>query len=116
MDSHCVMCGSYLADTSRMVCEKCEKPNLYNEILELYEYCNKIGVQATLEKMWDGYAIRFPCGADFVQHNGSYGSKAGFVEPAIGCKLDYTAVSLKSAKRLVEYHKNRLNRRAEDGK
>lgn len=26
MDSHCVICGSYLADTGRMVCEKCEKP------------------------------------------------------------------------------------------
>lgn len=26
MDSHCVMCGEYLADTSRMVCEKCERP------------------------------------------------------------------------------------------
>ena len=25
MDSHCVMCGSYLADASRMVCEKCER-------------------------------------------------------------------------------------------
>ena len=89
------------------------KPCPYNEILELYEYCNKIGVQATLEKQWDGYAIRFPCGADFVQHYGSYGSKAGCVEPALGCRLDYTAVSLKSAKRLVEYHKDRLNRRAE---
>lgn len=27
MDSHCVMCGEYLADASRMVCEKCEKPS-----------------------------------------------------------------------------------------
>ena len=26
MDNHCVVCGEYLADTSRMVCEKCEKP------------------------------------------------------------------------------------------
>ena len=26
MDNHCVMCGAYLADTSRMVCPKCEKP------------------------------------------------------------------------------------------
>lgn len=26
MDNHCVMCGAYLADTGRMVCEKCEKP------------------------------------------------------------------------------------------
>ena len=27
MDSHCVSCGDYLADTSRMICEKCEKPS-----------------------------------------------------------------------------------------
>ena len=92
------------------------KPCPYNEILELHEYCNKIGVLATLEKMWDGYAIRFPCGADFVQHRCSYGSMCGCVEPAIGCRLDYTAVSLESAKRIVAYHKTRLNRRAEDGK
>ena len=26
MDNHCVVCGAYLADTGRMVCEKCEKP------------------------------------------------------------------------------------------
>lgn len=26
MDSHCAICGEYLADTSRMICEKCEKP------------------------------------------------------------------------------------------
>lgn len=26
MDNHCAICGEYLADTSRMICEKCEKP------------------------------------------------------------------------------------------
>lgn len=26
MDNHCVVCGAYLADTGRMICEKCEKP------------------------------------------------------------------------------------------
>lgn len=26
MDNHCAICGAYLADTGRMVCEKCEKP------------------------------------------------------------------------------------------
>lgn len=33
MDNHCVMCGAYLADTSRMVCEKCEKgePKMENK-------------------------------------------------------------------------------------
>ncbi len=24
MDSHCVICGAYLSDTGRMICEKCE--------------------------------------------------------------------------------------------
>ena len=24
MDNHCVICGAYLADTGRMICEKCE--------------------------------------------------------------------------------------------
>ena len=24
MDNHCVICGEYLADTGRMICEKCE--------------------------------------------------------------------------------------------
>ena len=26
MDSHCAICGAYLADTGRMVCPECEKP------------------------------------------------------------------------------------------
>ena len=25
MDNHCCICGAYLADTGRMICEKCEK-------------------------------------------------------------------------------------------
>lgn len=87
------------------------KPCPYNEIVELYQYCKIIGVHAKLLEMDGGYKILFPNGSDFVQHKYSYGSKCGYVEPAIGCRLDYTAVSLKSAKRLVEYHKNRLNRR-----
>ena len=28
MDSHCVVCGAYLADTSRMICPECEKPSM----------------------------------------------------------------------------------------
>lgn len=81
----------------------------YIEIQKLYEYCKRIGVDATIEPLYDGYAIRFPCGGDFVQHKYSYGGEIGFVEPAIYCSLDYTAVSLTSAKRLVKYHKKRLN-------
>lgn len=90
------------------------KPCPYKEIINLYEYCQKIGVNAVLEDFLDGYAIRFQSGADFVQHKHSYGAKAGYVEPAIDCRLDYTAVSLESAKKLVKRHKEKLNRRASE--
>lgn len=82
----------------------------YKEIRELHEYCLKIGVQSTISPMFDGYVICFNNGGDFVQHYGSYGCKCGCVEPAIGCRLDYTAVELKNAKALVRYHKDRLNK------
>lgn len=85
---------------------------MYNEILELHEYCDKMGVKATISPMFDGYCIRFNNGGDFVQHFGSYGHNSGCVEPAIGCRLDYTAVPLKNAKALVKRHKERLNKKA----
>ena len=73
----------------------------YKEIWELKRYCEKICVDCTIERMFDGWAIRFnKSGGDFVQHFGSYGSDCGCVEPAIGCRLDYRAVTLKQAKGL----------------
>jgi hypothetical protein len=84
-------------------------PN-YTAIQKLFDYCIKIGINAKLERLYDGYAIIFPNGGDFVQHYCSYGCNVGCVEPAIGCRLDYTAVELKNAKALVRYHKNRLNK------
>ena len=81
----------------------------YNEIRQLYEYCTKIGVIAVFEQCWDGYAIRFANGGDVVQHAGSYGGRVRCVEPAIGSRADYTAVSLQNAKRLICRHKERLN-------
>lgn len=80
----------------------------YKEILELYDYCVKLLIPATIEYFWDGYAIRFPFGGDIVQHKYSYGSRCGCVEPAIGSRVDYCAVSLKNAKALVKRHKERL--------
>lgn len=81
----------------------------YKEIVELYEYSQKIGVHAEISPMFDGFCIRFANGGDFIQHFGSYGHDCGFVEPAIGSRLDYTAVSLKTAKTLVRRHKEKLN-------
>ncbi len=82
----------------------------YAEIIRLHEYCVKIGVECVLERLYDGYAIRFNNGGDFIQHYGSYGSDAGCVEPAIGSRVDYTAVPLHNAKSLVRRHKYRLNK------
>ena len=81
----------------------------YKEIRELHEYCVEIGIEATLERFLDGYAVRFGNRRDFVQHSGSYGSGSGCVEPAIGCDLDYTPVTLEEAKRLVEKYKDKLS-------
>ena len=91
-----------------------EKKIEYNEIKELYKYCVKIGINAVLETLYDGHAIRFPNGGDFIQHQRSYGGDLGYVEPAIGCRADYTAVSLRNAKALVKRHKDKLNRLKED--
>lgn len=81
---------------------------MYNEILLLYDYCIKIGIPATLDYLFDGYKISFPNGGDVVQHCGSYGNYSGCVEPAIGSRLDFTAVPLKNAKRLIKRHKEKL--------
>ena len=90
----------------------------YKEILKLHTYCEKTGVECRLEKCFDGYAIRFNNGGDFIQHRGSYGCNVGCVEPAIGSRLDYTAVPLKNAISLVKRHKDKLNKaleRSENG-
>ena len=85
----------------------------YSEIQKLYEYCIKIGINANIVKLYDGYCIIFPSGGDIVQHRGS--DKNEFcVEPAIGCRCDYKPCLLDEAKRLVKYHKERLNRRVND--
>lgn len=31
MDSHCALCGDYLADTGRTICPKCEQPKMTAE-------------------------------------------------------------------------------------
>lgn len=81
----------------------------YKEILELNRYCEELAIPTTIEPCLDGFAIRFPSGGDFVQHQYSYGSSDGCVEPAIGSRLDYTAVPLKNAKALIRRHKEKLN-------
>ena len=39
MDNHCAICGSYLADTGRMVCPECEKPK--KEEIKSCPFCGR---------------------------------------------------------------------------
>lgn len=65
-------------------------------------------MDARLERLHDGWAIRFPNGRDFAQHAGTYGTNDGFVEPAIGCEKDYSPVSLREAEKLICENRKRL--------
>ncbi len=81
----------------------------YTEICALYHFCVDLGIKCTIERLHDGYAVRFPDGSDFAQHHGTYGGTEGCVEPAIGdSEFDYTAVGLNLAKKLVKKHKGKL--------
>jgi hypothetical protein len=80
----------------------------YGEILTLYQYCVEAGMDVRLERLHDGWAIRFPNGGDFAQHAGTYGTNDGFVEPAIGCEKDYSPVSLREAEKLICENRERL--------
>ena len=80
----------------------------YGEILALYRYCVEAGMDVRLERLHDGWAVRFPNGGDFAQHAGTYGTNDGFVEPAIGCEADYSPVSLREAEKLICENRERL--------
>lgn len=80
----------------------------YREILALYRYCVEVRMDVRLERLHDGWAVRFPNGGDFAQHNGTYGAHDGFVEPAIGCESDYSQVSLREAEKLIHENRERL--------
>lgn len=89
-------------------------PEKYPEIWALFYFCVESGIKCTMERLYDGYAVRFPNGGDFAQHYGTYGGTEGSVEPAIGDdEFDYSAVGLNLAKTLVEKHKSNLQKNAE---
>lgn len=86
----------------------------YTEICALYHFCVDLGIKCTIERLYDGYAVRFPDGSDFAQHRSTYGGTEGCVEPAIGdAECDYSAVGLNLAKELVKKYKGKLEDRKE---
>lgn len=85
----------------------------YKEIKALKDYCDKIGVIATLEDFteFNGYRIQFNNGSDCIQHKYSYGSENGKVEFGYtGSRLDFKATTLKNAKAFVKRNKDKLNK------
>lgn len=114
-----ILGGVYIYDTEEQAVEAWNRrvneertldiPVKYNEICALYHFCIDLGIKCTIERLHDGYAVRFPDGSDFAQHHGTYGGIEGCVEPAIGdSEFDYTAVGLNFAKELVKKHKGKL--------
>ena len=101
--SYCPNCGARMRRAKRGKVRR-----KYGEILALYRYCVEVRMDARLERLYDGWAIRFPNGGDFAQHAGTYGTNDGFVEPAIGCEADYSPVSLREAEKLICENRERL--------
>ena len=86
-----------------------ESVKKFQEIWELFRFCVDSGIECKIERLYGGYAIRFPNGGDFAQHNATYGGTEGYVEPAIGdAEFDYSAVGLNLAKALVRKHRSKL--------
>ena len=66
---------------------------MYNEILEIANFCKNNNISCDLSELWGGYKLLFDDGADIVQHFGSYDSAAGCVEPAgFGDDIDYSPI------------------------
>ena len=109
--SYCPNCGARIRQAKRGKIRQAKRGKVrrkYGEILELYRYCVEAGMDVRLERLHDGWAVRFPNGGDFAQHAGTYGTHDGFVEPAIGCEADYSPVSLREAEKLICENRERL--------
>ena len=76
MDNHCAICGSYLADTGRMVCEKCEKPkkaeDCFEEVTKIKTHFAKIIVEGTAEKPYYSILYYDPTKKEYFNGYGSY--------------------------------------------
>nr|DAH28360.1 MAG TPA: hypothetical protein [Caudoviricetes sp.] len=94
---------------ARIKAKNTERAKRFPEIWELFRFCVDSEIECKIERLYGGYAIRFPNGGDFAQHNATYGGTEGYVEPAIGdAEFDYSAVGLNLAKALVRKHRSKL--------
>ena len=86
----------------------------YQEIQLLAMYWqNDLKSECTLSRLWDGYKIVFPNGADVIQHSGSYGGKEGCVEFAgVDDDIDYSAIDLPTALNILKVFYDELSQKA----
>ena len=86
----------------------------YQEIQLLAMYWrNDLKGECTLSRIWDGYQIRFPNGADVIQHQYSYGGQEGCVEFAgVDDEIDYSAIDFPTALNILKLFKDELSEKA----
>lgn len=55
--------------------------NYQTTMTDIFDTLHTYGIPCFIEKLWDGYAIRFPwCNGDIAMHSGTYGNSMGYVE------------------------------------
>ena len=80
---------------------------MYQEIVKLHQYCDKLGIPCALEPFDDGYVLQIRnSGLKFSQHRYTEKSKEGYIEPSVGSRLDHMPVTLASAKGLASRNKD----------
>lgn len=86
----------------------------YHEIQLLAMYWhNGLKSECELVRMYDGYQLRFPNGADVIQHQYSYGSQEGCVEFAgVDDDIDYSAIDFKTALNILKVFHDELSKKA----
>ena len=55
--------------------------NYQKTIADIFDTLRAYGIPCNKEKLWNGFAIRFPwCDGDVAMHSGTYGNSMGHVE------------------------------------
>jgi hypothetical protein len=82
------------------------------QLLAMYWH-NDLGGECELSRLYDGYQIRFPSGADVIQHRYSYGSQEGCVEfGGVDDDIDYSAIDFETALNILKVFYDELSKKA----
>lgn len=82
------------------------------QLLAMY-WRNGLKSECTLLRIWDGYQIYFPNGADVIQHKYSYDGEKGCVEFAgVDDEIDYSPIDFNTALNILEVFHDELSKKA----